>query len=349
MSLTELSNYVRRAIPFVVLFGLVFLIIFYSFKLFFIYMDANKVQTLNINPTFGKIDYPKLTEATASAGFNFILDTVEGAPIVATSTANVYFQPDSPTRFGYREKILLIAKSLGFNTDQTSYKLNAREATFDDGSRKLIINIGNFNFTYASDIKTNTFVTGSISLPDTDIQNKAIDFLKLVGRYPDELAQGTTNVIYLKYDSVSGNFVNVERLLDASAVEVDFYRPSVNDIQMATPKFFNSQNYVIMNFKSDGTPNVIKSQIAFFEKSNEQFGIYPLKTGEQAWNQLKAGGGMVVAGREGVKDVTIKKMGLYYLDSDIYQTYLEPIYVFIGNNDFVAFVPAVSDDYINLQ
>lgn len=345
MTLTELSYYVRRALPFFILFALVFLIIFYSFKLYFVYLDANKTQVLYTNPVFGKIDKLNLKDSTTSAGFNFTLDTIEGTPVTATDTAAIYFLPDSPTRFGYREKILLMAKAFGFNTDLVQYKLEGKDATFDDGISKLTIDIGNFNFKYTVNIQTSSLISGSIAIPKTDIINKATDFLKSVGRYPDELAQGTNNVIYLKYDPASGGFVNVDRVGDASAVEVDFYRPNIGDISVVTPKFFNSQNYVVMNFQNS-EPNVIKAQVHFFEKSDQQFGVYPLKSGDQAWADLKAGSGIIVAGRAGINNVTIKKMGLYYLDPDIYQTYFQPVYVFLGDNDFVAYVDAVKDEYV---
>src|SRR3989304_7161780 len=105
MTLTELSYNVRRALPYVLLFGLVFLIIFYSFKLYFVYLEANRPDVSFTNPIFGKINKPEVENATSSAGFNFTLDTIEGVPVTATGSANVYFLPDVPTRFGYREKI----------------------------------------------------------------------------------------------------------------------------------------------------------------------------------------------------------------------------------------------------
>lgn len=333
--------------PFVILFGLVFLIIFYSFKLYFIYLEANRQNVTFTKITFGKIPPPELGEATPSAGFEFSLDTIEGVPVTATGAATVYFMPESPTRFGYREKIYLMARTFGYDTETIKHKLVDKTATFEDKGTKLSIDIGNFNFKYTSDLlQTGSFVTGSINLSKTDIINKTIDFLKSTGRYPDELSRGTTNLIYLKYDPTQGDFVNVERASEASAVEVDFYRPTIQDLKIATPKFFNSQNYVIMNFNERSEPNIIRAQIAFFEKSEEQVGVYPLKTGEEAWIKLKAGQGKIVAGRAGVKNVSIKSMFPAYLDPDAYQTYLQPVYVFLGEDDFVAYVSAVKDEYL---
>ena len=88
---------------------------------------------------------------------------------------------------------------------------------------------------------------------------------------------------------------------------------------------------------------VIKSQIAFFEKSEEQVGIYRVKTGEEAWSELNNGLGFVVAGTQGQKNIVIKSMKLGYFDPDIYQNYLQPVYVFLGEGDFVGYVPAVKN------
>ena len=53
--------------------------------------------------------------------------------------------------------------------------------------------------------------------------------------------------------------------------------------------------------------------------------------------------GFVVAGTQGQKNVTIKSMKLGYFDPDIYQNYLQPVYVFLGEGDFVGYVPAVKN------
>src|SRR3989339_2082277 len=116
MTLTEFSYYFRRALPFIFLFGLIFLIIFYSFKLFFIYLESTKPKTTFTNIIFGKIDRPAINEATRSAGFKFTLDTVEGVPVTSTDTAKIYFLPRPVTRFGYREKIYLMARTFGIDT-----------------------------------------------------------------------------------------------------------------------------------------------------------------------------------------------------------------------------------------
>ena len=341
MSLTELSYYFRKFLPYVILSCLVFLIFFYSIKLTFIYIESNKTIPIYTNPIFGNVSQPEILNSSSSAGFKFTLDTIEGQPITATDTAKVYFIPQNNPRFGYSEKIYLIAKSFGFDTEVVKHQLTGKIATFSDKEKTLTIDISNFKF----DRKVNNglFTSSQLTIPvRTVIENKAIDFLKKIGRYPDELAKGTTNIIYLKYNPINQNFVNVEKSSQAQLVEIDFGRPDVDTFKVVTPKFFTSQNYVIMLFQGEEF-QIIKSQISFFEKSEEQVGTYFVKTGEEAWSELNNGKGIVVAGTQGQKDILIKDMKLRYFDPDIYQNYLQPVYVFLGEGDFVAYVQAIKN------
>jgi hypothetical protein len=343
MSLTELSYYFRKYLPYFILFCLIFLIFFYSIKLTLVYLESGKGTIIYTNQIFGPVSPPKIPESSSSAGLKFTLDTIEGAPIIATETAKIFFLPQLNPRFGYSEKIYLIAKNFGFDTTVIKHKLVDRIASFIDDEKTLKIDISNFNFTFDRKVNSEFFSSSQLTIPSkSEIENRAIDFLKKIGRYPDELGKGTTNITYLRFNPINQNFVNVEKSFGAQLVEVDFYRPSIDDYSIVTPKFFTSQNYVIMVFEGSDY-KVIKSQIAFFEKSDEQVGVYPIKTGNQAWTEFNNGKGLVVAGTEGQKNIIIKSMKLGYFDPDIYQNYLQPVYVFLGDGNFVGYVPAVKE------
>jgi len=343
MSLTELSYYFRKFLPYFILSCLIFLIFFYSVKLTIIYLEANKTVTIYTNPIFGKVSLPEIPKSSSSAGLKFTLDTIEGTPVTATDTARVFFMPQYNPRFGYSEKIYLMAKSFGFDTETVKHQLVGKIATFADAEKTLTIDISNFNYKFDRKVNDELFSSPQLTIPTkTIIENKAVDFLKKIGRYPDELGKGTINVIYLKYNPINQNYVNVEKSSQAQLVEVDFYRPNIDEYSVVTPKFFNSQNYVIMLFQGIDY-QIIKSQIAFFEKSEEQIGTYWIKTGEEAWSELNNGLGYVVAGTQGQKSILIKSMKLGYFDPDIYQNYLQPVYVFLGEGNFVGYVPAVKN------
>ncbi|MCX7881574.1 MAG: hypothetical protein N2482_03665 [Patescibacteria group bacterium] len=347
MTLTELSYYSRKLMPFIIFFFLVFLIFFYSIKLFLLYLNLNKPQVIYTNPVFGKIKKPEIKEASKSAGLNFVLDNIEGQPITATESAKVYFLPSSTTKFGYREKIYLIAKNLDFDTEKIKHRLEGNEAIFSDEKKNLSIDITNFNFTYRYQFEKEEGIFQDTIIPGKEeIENKARDFFKGVGRYPEELFLGNSNLIYLNFNPALKTISVVEKPQEANLIEIDFYRPDISEAVMVSPNFFNSQNYLVMVFHQEGF-KILRAQIRFFEKSEEQVGIYPLKTGDEAWGELKGGEGLVINIKEGQKDIIIKKMFLGYLDPDFYQEYLQPVYVFLGENNFVAYVPAIANQYLS--
>ncbi len=348
MSLTELSFYLRRYLPFAILFFLIFLILFYIVKLFFLYLELQKVKPAYTNPIFGKIQILTIKNASSSAGLKFRLDTIEGKPVTATDSAKVFYIPEPVSRFGYREKIYLIAKTLGFNTDVTKYTLNGDQAELSDNLQKLTVDIRNFNFSYQYSIDKDPTVFTNAGAPTTrETQQKAAGFLQKLGRYPNELSQGDLNTIFFHYDPKTQTFKPLDRNTDANVTEVDLYRPGIDTFSMVSSSFFNSNNYTLMVFgPGDTEPRIIKAQIQFFEKSDEQIGYYPVKTGEAAYNDLKNGRALVISNPENKTDITIKSMNLAYYDPDTYQSYLQPVYVFIGEGNFVAYVPAITDEYL---
>ncbi|MCX7955978.1 MAG: hypothetical protein N2593_02660 [Patescibacteria group bacterium] len=348
MSLTEVSYYLRKALPLLLIFGIFFLIIFYSFKLFLLYSELNKPKPAIAPKNFGRINAPEILDSTSSANFSFILDNIEGKPVTTTDSAKVYFVPKSSTRFGYREKIYLMAKTFGFDTEKNTHRLVDNFAFFEDDIKKLKIDITNFNFTFESIPNKNYILNYQTHIPsEKEIENKAIDFLRKINKYPDELAKGISKIIYIKYDPNFESYVNVENKKDANLIEVDFYRQYPDGVPVFSPKFFNSQNYVVLMFLNENNDyQVIKSQIAFFEKSDSQYDIYPIKSAELAWEELIKGKGKVVAATLGKKDIVIKKIEIGYYDFDSYQSFLQPVYLFLGEDNFAAYVPAITSQWL---
>lgn len=345
MSLTEVSYYLRKLLPFFILLILFFLIVFYSFKLYFLYLENNKPKSQIIPTVFGKINSPQIKNSTSSANFSFTLDNIEGRPVTTTDSAKVYFIPKPSTRFGYREKIYLMAKTLGFDTEKITHRLVDNFAFFEDSDKKLKIDISNFNFTFESIPEPNYLASSSANIPsEKKIEEEAIDFLKKINRYPEELIKGNRRIIYIKYNPGLGAYTNIDNIKEANLAEVDFYRQYPDDVPVVSPNFFNSQNYVILMF-NENDYQVVKAQIAFFEKS-DQYDIYPVKSAELAWDELLKGKARVVAATQGKRDIVIKQISIAYYDSDEYQSFLQPVYVFLGEDNFAAYLPAVVSSWL---
>lgn len=351
MSLTEVSYYSRKFAPFAILIGVVILILFYSFKLLLLFGDLNRPKVIQINPIFKELRPIDFSEATRSGEHTYVMDTVEGEPVTATDTAKVFFIPKSPFRFGYKEKISLMAKNLGFDDNAMDYKLNSskNEAIFTDKKRTFTVDITNYNFKFNQDITISPDLFVKNGVPDKDsAQNKAIDFLKSMDRYPDDFAKGKMNVIFMQYDTASSKSAVLQDNKSANMVEVDFYRADIDgQFPVVSPKYFNSPNYVIMVQVGDQGYQVVGAQVHFFEKSEGQVGIYPVIDGKTALEKLATGSGYIVSGADkATSRVSVKQMFMGYYDPDTYQDYLQPVYVFLGDNNFVGYVPAVTDRYL---
>ncbi len=347
-TLTDFSYGVRKYAPYGVLVILIILIIFYSFQLLFILSKPKETgPQVTINPVFDKIRKPYIADASPSAGLRFTLDTVEGRPVTATSSAKIYFMPPAQTRFNYKEKAYLMAKSLGLDTEAASYRLLGSQVSLSDAVQRLTVDIKNFNFTYSYGFDTHPEVLSGTVEPNGAIaQDRARELLRTVGRYPDELTRGKTNVIYFSYDPATKAMTELKDAKGANLVEVDFYRPDKENIPIVTPRFFNSQNYALLAFYENGSAKVLRAQIQFYETSDEQVGLYPVRSGEEAYEFLKQGFGTVIANPRRLNSVTIRKIFLAYYDPDVYQDYFQPVYVYLGDDNFVAYVPAVSDAYL---
>jgi len=353
MTLTVVSYYIRKFAPVALLFVIVFFIIFYSIKLIILVSHHDTPQSVVINTVFNQIKQPVYPYATNSGGLNYSFDTIEGGPVTSTDSAKVFLLPQYKFQLGYIQKIYLMAKAMGFETEEIKHELNedTKMASFNDGKQKLEVSILNYNYHYEYNLDAawNYFDLSATPEAETAKQS-AINFLSSFDRYPDELARGKTNVIFFNYNRANKTMTILEDNIGANMVEVDLYRADIPgvpaDYPIVSPSFHNSQNYVTMVFTSDGGYKVIRSQIKYFDKSNDQVGIYPVINGDQAFEKLKAGKGFVISHMKGETDkVIIKKMFFAYLDPDTYQEYMQPLYVFLGDNNYVAYVNALPDNY----
>lgn len=347
MTLTEVSYYSRRMAPFAILVFVVLLIMFYLVKLFIILTPTEGPAGLVINPAFKEMKQLQITDATPSDSHTYVMDNVEGKPVTATEAAQVFYMVPAKFSLNYQEKMYLMARNLGFADDIRHTLIGTTEAQFADEKKTFKVDIQNFNFKFDTDIQHSPELFTNNSEPDKeDATNRAIDFLKTNDSYPDDLAKGRTNVIFLQYDKVSSQTAVLTDSQDANMVEVDFYRADIDQFPIVAPHYFNSQNYVTMVL-NNGTYTVVSSQLRFYEKSTTEVGLYPVLTGDEAFAKLATGSGYIVSGAQiDKKEIAVKRMFLGYYDSDIYQEHMMPVYVFLGDDNFVAYVPAIADRWI---
>ena len=341
-------------IPVAIIVILVLLTIFFSIKLFLLYLASSSPQRnpvkavkVEIDTNFGKIKAPLIPDAVSAKNYTFILDTFDGTANIdsASSSAQIYFIPAQKASFGFLPQVYSMAKASGFDTQISQHQVNADIAEFSDGKRNLQVNINNFNFTYNFSITKDDGLSSSNIPEETTIEASATGFLTSMGSYNEELARGKRNVIYLKFDQEKNEVQPLESPDGANMAEVDYFLPDFDSFPVVTSNYYNSPNYVMIGF-TETAPIVIKSQVRIFPMIQDKVGVYPIKSSQQAWENLKSDQGYVVSSSKNEGDIKIKRIYLAYYQPDIYQEYFQPVYVFLGDNKFVAYVTALTNEYI---
>jgi hypothetical protein len=98
-----------------------------------------------------------------------------------------------------------------------------------------------------------------------------------------------------------------------------------------------------------GLESVVQLEYHYRPVDYAQVETYPLRTAKSAWQILQSGEGFI-ADKGAADEAVVREVDLgYYEDWYNEQEYLQPIYVFTGDNGFVGYVQAVDSRYINQQ
>ena len=367
MTLTEAAYYLRKIIPIAVLGIIVIFILVITIKIAELAAPVHTDKPMPTPmPAYGQLPEIILPNAgKLPTDKTYSIETIRGVPETATSSARIYFIPKKAATLGFREKAAVLAKALNFDDKTMTTKLDhipgstanktLNTYTIVDKNKRLVVDIDTENYTFTQDFDEETKgLLTDVTIPDEDtIKSKVRTIMDKLGRYPPDLAQGIQTISYITYKEASGSAqASADIVKDpqaANMVAVDFFPPNINDIQSVTEEYFGSPNRIVFIPKNTSSDYVLKAQVQVFERSEEQFSPYALRTGDQAYADLQAGKGFLIQGKEGLTNRTnikIIKMTTAYLIPSTYTEYIQPVYVFIGDEGFVAYVPAVQNSLI---
>ena len=359
MTLTELAFYLRRFFPLAVLGLIILLILYLTVKIVELTRPTTPLVVVPTpTPAFGQLVPIQIDSASPlPKDKQYVMDTLEGVPLTATSSARIFFVPKRTPNLGFREKVGVIAKALKFDEGSTTSRLDTATDTYTlvDRTKRLVVNIDNFNYTYSQefDEQMRLALSSASMLNEDGVKTKAQEILRLLNRYPTDLAQGIQTVSYIAYREASGSAqASADIVQDpqiANMVAVDFFPPKISDIDTVTEDFVSSPSRVVFIPQNSKDDFVVKAQVQIFERSEDQNSSYPLKTGDQVFQDLQTGRGFLIQGSDALRGktlVNIKKLYLAYLIPGYYTPYIQPVYVFIGEDNFVAYIPAVIDAWV---
>lgn len=172
-----------------------------------------------------------------------------------------------------------------------------------------------------------------------DAYRLALSFLELIRVNASDVPIEKSTLTFYK---VSGrSLIRVESQSDANVARLDLFQNDIDkDLKIYYPDYRKSIMYFIFQTKG-GTPQIVESQYNHYVADTTDYATYPIKTPDQAFEDLKNGQALIFnesKNKSSSVDITDVFLGYYIGEEN--QQYLLPIVVFKGDG-FIAYTKAL--------
>lgn len=343
-TLTETAFYTRK----VVNYGVIAIVCFFILRAILGYAIETWRRLHPAPPppptvAFGKLPALQFPQKTNPPKINFVLEMIEGKTPLASPSGTVYFIAKPAANLLGLTRTTNLASRLNFKGEPQ--QLNPQTYRWQDLSSpfrffEFDIITNNFKLTY--DYALDLAVFNEKSLPDKEkAVSEAKTFLQNLG-----LTSLINSPTFVSFWQLSGNsLIKTTSLSTTDAVRVDLGREDINDLKVFSSAYPNELTHFLFSGNTDTQKRILETVYVYWPIDFLQSATYPLKTSQQAFEELKNGAGFVVNFTESEKTI-IRQIYLAYFYPDTYQPYLQPIFVFEGDGNFLAFVPAISPSWV---
>jgi hypothetical protein len=346
--LTITSHYVRRGIKIGVITLLSFFILKTSFTIARAYWrKLNPPPEPPPDTAYGKLPNVSFPDQKKRLPVNFNLQTIDNQlPTDLKDRAKVIYLPKIGGKFSKLDDAQITAEQLDLNPNGQELSSNVYLFKNSANRTQMKINVLTQNFTYAYDYVHDQTLINPPVLPTKE---KAVSigeqFLKSIDRLTEEITAGNKEISYWK---VKGeNLVSAISASEADFIRVNFFRQKVEEeYPIMPPTYPQAQVSLLITSQSIQGKQVVEAKYTYFESDPEEFAVYPLLPIETAWERVKDGE-YYLASFEGQPEngVTIRRIYLAYYDPPQPTHFLQPIYVFQGDNEFVGYYPAIPPEW----
>lgn len=343
MTLTETAQFTKKAI---IVVGIALVVIFSLWAGIAYYLSNRPVEVYVELPTkdFGLLPKPALPKSKLTASsLSYQLDTETGSlPTNFPALMKVYFIPKLGTTFLAPDKAKRLASSFSFKNGPEILSPTIHRFNDQKGGEFLFdLDSGNFRFKRPIATQSADFDDREESQLETESNLIAAfkRYLSERGSMPDQLAGGSAKVFY-----------NKPKQIESTEATITLWQQDIKEGTEENPITFPivSQEFNQGLVKGSITRyqslenKFLSIDYIFWPVDLTRFETYPIKTVEQAFEQLKNGEGTVVLPYT-KSTAAIEKIYLAYLLPKEYTPYLQPVYVFEGPQ-FAAYVPAITPD-----
>ena len=276
----------------------------------------------------------------------YSLDTLTGFLPNFSDREKVYkISPSQPTLLGLNKTRDNVAR-VGFTLQETQIAQDVYQFSDSDSNlqRKITINIFSSDFTLSSPYLLTPSLQTLISSNEKDNAiDKAKSFLADMSLFPEDIDENKTKTSL--YSIAGATLIPTSKIAGSKIVRVDFFQKDIDGLPIYYESGITSTIGLLIG-KENNELKVVNA--TYFHKNiSENSSTYAIKSASQAFSELKQGKGYVASKTTDIVEVTIKKVLLGYYIGEGEQEFLMPVVVFEGDNDFVAYISAVRDEWIN--
>lgn len=348
-SLTETAYHTRKAINWFILFVIFYFILRIAWGILTsLWLTFFPPAPIPPNHLFNQLPVIKFPPpiASPSGELTFRLETIEGYVPHASESANVYFIKKNAANYLNLSNATDFAKRLEFTSDpqeETKTQFLFIDPKYPLRFMRYDIVTKNFILRYAYERDLGVFSERSLPLADA-ARREASTFLSTFGIDQDDLAvdQGVLTPLKLQGEKLA----TTTGFADADAVRVDIFRTAIGDTPIVTSYPDEGEVSFVFSGSKNIKKRILQVSYSYARIDFENTATYALKTSNDAWMELLGGKGYIARYPKNSLQAIIRHVYLAYYDSIYPQTYLQPVFVFEGDNGFLAYVPAIAPEWV---
>lgn len=347
-SLTQVTYFGRQGVKVALIFIVTLMVGRFFFDAFLNFWKATHPPAPP-PPTMGFGALPPIVfpeESETSKPTSYQLETATGKLPAFEDRAKVFLMPKQSASLLDDEAAKKIAADLGFvfkpeEIDSQTYRWSKAEPL----QSVLEMDLPSKNFILTTDYLSRPDLLLNVRVPqDTSAVSTVKSFIQKGELLGKDVATVSGEVTYMK--TAGTDLQPAVSYSDADYVQVDIHRSPIDQLYpMVTPEGKKGIIHGIVAGNNRGSGQIVKLEYHYHPVDYSQVETYPLRSVQNAW-KIVQGGEAYIAQSKVQGEALIRDVYLAYFDSYDPQEYLQPVYVFVGDDEFMAFVSALDPEVI---
>lgn len=289
---------------------------------------------------FDKLPKPDLTEGIKPASdLIYKIETISGDLPVLAASAKVFKVEMPQVTFGDLERTKSKVFRIGFGNEPD--EISAGRAKFTDiknQSRQITIDMASGNFTFNNNYLNDPQLGSSRLRSKEDGISNTYGFFNIFEL--DEKEFPREKVVIAMYTLSGTNLKETELIASTNLMRVNLNRADIDKMPVINANFEKPRVWAMVSDKE-----VLEAKLSILPLKIHKFAIYPLKGVDKAFQEIK--GGKAFLNRElDDKIFPIREVTLGYVETEKFQQYLQPFYLFKGENGQIVYIGAVDETWV---